>query len=87
VRLWFDAVGRHLSFDMLHLIEWDLVLLDPIDKIYRDIPHDTLGLTALTPATNVEEKWIWTSKDPYKKEWNALLKWVKEKFNFIHDPA
>ena len=87
VRLWFDAVGRHLSFDMLHLIEWDLVLLDPIDKIYRDIPHDTLGLTALTPATNVEEKWIWTSKDPYKKEWNALLKWVKEKFNFIHEPC
>lgn len=87
VRLWFDAVGRHLSFDMLHLIEWDLLLLDPIDKIYRDIPHDTVGLTAITPATNVEGKWIWTSKDPYKEEWNALLKWVKKKFNFILEPC
>jgi len=87
VRLWFDDVGRHLSFDMLHLIEWDLLLLDPIDKIYHGIPHDTVGLTALTPAANVEEKWIWTSKDPYKKEWNILLKLVKEKFNFIKEPC
>src|SRR5437773_9964385 len=47
LREWYQAVGRRLAFDVLHLVEWDLVLLDSLDNIYGLVPADAAGITGL----------------------------------------
>ena len=86
VRLWYDEIGRNISFDMLHLIEWDLLLLDSLDNIYKDIPKNGVGLTALTPIENIREKWNWAGQVPYRKEFEDILGFVKKRFNYKLKP-
>ena len=85
-RLWYKDVGRKLEFDMLHVIEWDLLLFGPLNDIYRKIEKNSIGLTALTPLKNVEDKWDWTAEEPYKNEWVKLLKYAKDKFAYNKQP-
>jgi len=38
IKLWYKSIGKKIEFDMLHVIEWDLLLFDSLDKIYKKIP-------------------------------------------------
>ena len=51
---WFRDVGRRLTFDVLHFVEWDLVCLEPLAEVYADVPLESLGLTCLTPIVELE---------------------------------
>lgn len=86
INLWYKKIGNSVPFDMLHIIEWDLLLLDALDKIYKKIPKNGIGLTALTLLQNVENKWSWTSNDPEKSEWSNLLNFAKKKFDYRQKP-
>ena len=47
--MWFKAVGRHLPFDMLHFVEWDVLFLASLDEIYGDLGRNGVALAGLTP--------------------------------------
>lgn len=85
-RMWYKNVGKKLKFDMLHVIEWDLLLFDSLENVYRKIPKNCIGLTALNPLKNVENTWSWTAKEPSKSEWAKLLKYAKDKFGYNKQP-
>jgi hypothetical protein len=82
IRLWYKSIGKKIEFDMLHVIEWDLLLFDSLDEIYKKIPENCIGLTALTLYKNVENKWY----RPFKDEWIKLLKYAKDKFGYNKQP-
>lgn len=70
---WFRDVGRRLTFDVLHLIEWDLVCARPLAEVYADVPLESLGLTCLTPVTDLEGRWEWLSGPERLADWAGLL--------------
>jgi hypothetical protein len=76
IRLWYRDVGSSISFDMLHLIEWDLLLFDSLDNIYRGIPENSIGVASLLSVDEVGKDWVWTNKEPYKKEFTDLVSFV-----------
>lgn len=83
---WFKEVGNSIDFEMLHLVQWDLLMFDSIDKIYSKIPKNGIGLTGLVPLKKVEQKWDWTSEEPDKSEWNDLLNYAKKNFDYKKEP-
>jgi hypothetical protein len=86
LRLWYTAVGNTVSFDMVHVIEWDLLLWASVHEIYKDIPLDAIGLTALVPLQEVAGRWIWSAEEPHKGELANLLVWVRENFGYSQPP-
>jgi hypothetical protein len=86
LRRWYTDFGNTLSFDMLHLIEWDLLLMDSLDSIYRGIPGNGIGLTSLVPLQEVASRWIWTAEEPHKGELANLLAWVHDRFDYSQQP-
>ncbi len=86
LRRWFALTGKDVDFDMLTLVEWDLLLFGGLDDIYRGIPAGAIGLTALTKLKNVENRWIWTSREPYRKEWIKFLELVKNQYGYLAEP-
>jgi hypothetical protein len=86
VRLWFKDYGQKIDFEVLHQIEWDLLLFKSIEEIYLEIPPDGNGLTGLIPLEEVEERWDWTSEEPYKSEWLSLLSLARKKFGYNQEP-
>lgn len=86
LRMWYTEFGSTLSFDMLHLIEWDLLMLDSLDNIYKDIPINAIGLTSIVPLQEVAGRWIWAAEEPYKSELDSLLAWAHEQFGYSMKP-
>jgi hypothetical protein len=70
---WFRDVGRRLTFDVLHLVEWDLVCLEPLAEAYADVPTESLGLTCLTPTVELEGRWEWLTGPERLADWQALV--------------
>jgi hypothetical protein len=86
VKDWYKNFGRNLKFDVLNLIEWDLMIFGSLDEIYSHIPLDGLGLTGLTPLKKVENKWDWTAKEPHKSSWKKMLKYAQDEFAYKDNP-
>ena len=73
VRTWFLESGHRIRFDMLHVVEWDLLILEPVDKVFGHIGGDEVGLTGLVPASRKPNDWPWlASGSPPGSEWLAL---------------
>jgi hypothetical protein len=73
---WFRERGRWLPFDVLHLLEWDLLMLEPLAAAYASVPPDAVGLTALTPIEELPSDWRWTAGPIERREHEALLRHV-----------
>jgi hypothetical protein len=73
VAAWYRAVGSRVPFQVVHVIEWDLLLLAPLQSLYAHVPQDTVGLTALTPVSLLEHEWTWLRREESRREWDTLL--------------
>lgn len=83
---WHRDVGYRVAFDVAHLIEWDLLLLDSLDRVYQSIPEGAVGLTALTPLSAIEDDWIWTQRPDNRRQWKELLAYAREKWAYDQAP-
>ena len=83
--MWYRQEGRHLLFDMLHLVEWDLLLLSSLDRIYGKKGRNGVALTGLTPLECIQQNWYWTSAEPCASEWRQLQQQVRERYGW-HGP-
>lgn len=83
---WYKDVGRSIDFDMAYVIEWDLVLLESIEKMYAHIKNGELGLTNLIKLSTIENQWYWTTREPHKSEWAKLLALAKNQYHYSQKP-
>jgi hypothetical protein len=83
--MWYRHEGRHIPFDMLHLVEWDLLLLASLDRIYEEAGRNGVALTGLTPLERLQHDWYWTSVEPYASQWRQLQRHVREQYGW-HGP-
>ncbi len=87
VRDWYRMIGRDLQFDMLHVVEWDLVLLDSLEKIYREVPKGGVGITGLIPLKLIKDKWLWPRLENWwVPQWKQLLALSREKYRYTAEP-
>ncbi|SRR6056297_19364 len=85
IREWYKNYGKHKKFDVVHILEWDLVIMGKLDELYSHIPPDSLGVTGLTPLVSIEKEWFWTRDTKQKAEWKVLKEHVR-KFNGFSGP-
>jgi len=83
---WFHEAGHSLGFDVLHLVEWDLLLLEPLETLYASVPEGTVGLTALTPISKLEQEWTWLRRETSRREWDALLAHARTEWGYDEIP-
>jgi len=83
---WYRAEGSKLDFDVLHVVEWDLLLVAPLDALYASVPPGTVGLTALTPIAELEGEWTWLRKAESRREWEALLAIARKEWGYDDEP-
>jgi hypothetical protein len=83
---WYRAEGSKLDFDILHVVEWDLLLVAPLEALYASVPAGTVGLTALTPVAELQGEWTWLRKAEPREEWEALLATAREKWGYDGEP-
>jgi len=83
---WYRDVGSRIPFDVAHVIEWDLLLLEPLESLYASVPQDAVGLTALTPISELEQEWTWLRREENRREWEALLARARDEWGYDEAP-
>jgi hypothetical protein len=86
VREWHRAVGRGLEFDMLHVVEWDLLLLDSLGRLYGGVPRGGVGVTALVPLRLIADRWGWTQTPRWVAQWEKLLAYSRAVYGYEAEP-
>ena len=80
VRWWFRDVGHQLSFDFAHMIEWDMLLLRPIDELFAHV-RDGVALSVIRRSGNFDlEGLIWTAAMRGAWELDALRALLRERY-------
>jgi hypothetical protein len=75
---WYKSIGRELDFDVVHLIEWDLLMEDSLDNLYQHIEPACIGVTAPTPIDALSRakggwrEW-WLAGEEKRAELHLLL--------------
>jgi hypothetical protein len=85
VRWWYQAIGQHLTFDMLHLVDWDLILLERLEKHFASV-RDGIAMTGITPMEKVYATWIWVAPLRDRYEWLKLKAYVERVYGYTHTP-
>jgi hypothetical protein len=74
---WYKSIGRQLDFDVVHLIEWDLLMEDPLVNLYRHIEPECIGVTAPTPIDALKGEWLWLTEEEKEAELHLLLEFIR----------
>lgn len=85
IRWWYMEVGNKLRFDLVHVFEWDMVLLEPIEQRFANLT-DGVALSGLRDMEEVKDSWMWVAAKRGRFEWSALLHDVKEKYAYKAAP-
>jgi hypothetical protein len=83
---WYRDVGHKIPFDVVHVIEWDLLLLEPLERLYSSVPAGAVGLTALTPISELESEWTWLRREESRQEWETLLARARAEWGYEGTP-
>jgi hypothetical protein len=79
---WFREVGHRYDFDVVHFVEWDLVLAAPLAELYGHVPEDALGLTAYTPLSEISDDWDWVTRPELSSQTDALFAAARERWGY-----
>jgi hypothetical protein len=85
VRWWYTEVGRHMTFDMLHLVEWDLILLESIERHFASV-RGGIAMTGITPMEKIYNTWIWVAPLRGRYEWLKLKAYVERVYGYTQTP-
>jgi hypothetical protein len=85
VRWWYTEVGRHTTFDMLHLVDWDLILLESLERHFASV-RDGIAMTGITPMEQVYDTWSWVAPIRGRYEWLKLKAYVEHVYGYHHTP-
>jgi hypothetical protein len=85
LRSWFEDEGHAIPFDIAHYLEWDLVVLDTLERVFGHVPTEAIGLTALTPLSQIENSWAWTTGSN-REGFRHLLSYAAETWDYSGSP-
>lgn len=85
-RLWYTDFGHSIEFDSVVVLEWDLLIFQPLETVYKNVGINEVGLTGLVELEQVEKKWFWTGNPKQRKKWLRLLDYVKKNHDYKQHP-
>lgn len=83
---WFRDVGNCYEFDVVHLVEWDLLLAAPLAELYQGARADAVGLTAHTALSVVGPDWDWVARPDLRRQAESFFTELRERWGFVDEP-
>jgi hypothetical protein len=84
---WFEARGRALAWSSLAVVQWDLLVKAPLDRLLPGLGPAHLyftGLRALDPA--LESRWYWTRQGNHQRSYHRFRAQIARSFGFHGTP-
>lgn len=85
-RWWYKDVGHKIDFDMLHIWEWDLILLESIASFMKHVKKG-VAITDKQPMSRIYNSWDWVTPVLGRQEWQRLNKRLRKKYKITQKPV
>ncbi len=84
---WYRGIGHTFDFDALAVLQWDLLLLAPLSKLYSGVPKGAVGVTALAPLEAVSDRWPWLRYDGWRGQLESLQEHLEREQGYRGEPS
>jgi len=80
LRDWFRERGNDLVWDRIFIMQWDMPVLGPLEKLLQGLEPDEVLFSGLRPVSEVEARWTWTSPEhpEYRSVYEAFVRHMAE---------
>ncbi len=85
---WYQHRGYKLKWDSIAIVQWDLLILEPLSKLFKGIKPGQVYISGTQDYTLVhEKKWWWTMKGKkHRKDFLEFLEYLKKEYSFTANP-
>ena len=80
VRQWYCDAGHQVQFDVVHVLQWDLLIFDSLENAYRGVPCGAVALSGITTVDAISSRWHWTTHEPHKTQLTQLKEFAREHY-------
>jgi len=77
---WYSERGRHLTWETIFVMQWDMLILDPLEKLFAGLQPQEILLSGFRPFHTVSPWWSWS--DPDDADVGSLRRLLREKHNY-----
>lgn len=80
---WYRERGTHLAWDVVAIMQWDLLALAPLRRFFGNVARDQIYLPGLRPLEEVEDCWWWARPHtPQRDELSRFRAMMAARYGF-----
>jgi len=84
---WYRERGESLSWDTIFIAQWDMLVLKPVDELFKTLKQDEILLSGLRPVAEVENWWWWIKKGTERREqYEQFLNYLSSEKGYASEP-
>lgn len=83
---WYRNRGIDLTWTSLTIVQWDMILLEPIDRLFAHVPESKLLLSGLRSIAKEGGNWHWVSDPAEKIRFEAFQEYFCARLGPIANP-
>ena len=77
---WYIERGRHLQWDTIFIMQWDMLIYDPLERLFCTLQSNEILLSGFRSIHKISSWWPWAdSKDP---DLSSFKDWLHRQFNY-----
>jgi len=81
VNSWYAERGKNLRWDTVFILQWDMLVLAPLDKIFSTLNLGEIVLSGFRPLHEVEAWWPWGYGE-HKQELNIFKNLLASNYSY-----
>jgi hypothetical protein len=85
LREWYQERGRFLPFDILVIVQWDVLLLAPLDTWFRGMRDNDVFFPSARPV-EAAGSWFWTSDPSEKPSYEEFRNYLRAECHYDGSP-
>jgi hypothetical protein len=84
---WFRKRGHCLAWDTIIVVQWDMLILGPVESVFSMLKPGEALLSGLRPLAEVAKWWMWTDvNDPeVQRDLRAFIRRLEREYNYQGD--
>jgi len=80
IALWYRERGKNLQWDTIFVMQWDMLILDKLQKIFFDLKPGEMLLSGFRPLNSVSS-W-WSPANPTSQDLLSFKELLRDKFDY-----
>lgn len=83
---WFRRRGRALAWDSVVVVQWDMLVLAPVDRLFAGLPKDAVLLSGAASIESEGQKWAWVTAPEARPRYGRFLAHLRERYGYRDEP-